>query len=149
MYPSPLTRSYVSSSRKRKLLLSFRQVGSKEAHDPRRGDASRVAELVLLSRWLLDVDDSRVDGEREREREREHNEHGNVVAVRPRSNGERDGERAEATGNHRRGSTVRDVPSVQRAKVRAEDQHDREHRQRWPRGEEQAERKRQQPRARQ
>lgn len=126
----------------------YRQVGSKEAYDPRRGDASRVAELVVLPRELLVVGDSLVDGEREREHD---DEQRRDVAVGARADGQRDGERAAATRHDDGGPAVHHVPIVQGPQVRPEDLHDvgRQHRQRRrrPRGEEQTERQREQSRA--
>lgn len=114
-------------------------MGSKEAYDPRRGNASRMAELSVLPRELLLVGDSLVDGERERE----HDDERRDVAVRARTDGERDCERAAATGDDDGGSAVHYVPAVQGSQVHAKGLRnvERRHRQwRRPDGEEQAER---------
>lgn len=123
-------------------------MGSKETYDPRRGDASRVADFVVVFAYeLLLVGDSLVDGEYEREYDND--ECRDTAGIRARAaNGERDRERAAATGDDDGGPTVHDVPVVQGSQVRAESLHrHRRHRQRrWPDCEEQAERQREQSR---
>lgn len=130
----------------------YYQMGSKEAYDPRRGDAPRVADFVVVfARELLLVGDNLVDGEREREYD--DNEHRDAAGIRARSaDGERDCERAAATSDNDGGSAVHDVPAVQESQVRPEGLHGhRRHRQRRqrrrrPDGKEQVERQREQSR---
>lgn len=124
------------------------QVGSKETYDPWRGDASRVADFVVIfAREFLLVGNSLVDSEREREYDDD--ERGDAAGIRARTaDGERDRERAAATGDNDGGSIVHGVPAIQRSQVCAEGLHGHwRHRQRrWPDGEEQAERQREQSR---
>lgn len=126
----------------------YYQMGSKEAYDPRRGDASRVADFVVVFACeLLLVGDSLVDGEYEREYD--DNERRDAAGIRAHSaDGERDCERAATMGADDGGPAVHDVPAVQGSQVRTEGLHGhRRHRQRrWPDGEEQAERQREQSR---
>lgn len=92
---------------------SYHQVGSKETHDPRRGDASRVADFVVFFACeLLLLGDSLVDGKREREHDDD--ERRDVAGIRAlAADSERDCERAATTSDDNGGSTVHDVPAVQ------------------------------------
>lgn len=121
-------------------------MGSKETYDPRRGDASRVADFVVVfARELFLVGNSLIDGEREREHDDDKRR--DAAGIRARSaDGERDCERAAAAGDDDGGPIVHGVPVVQGSQVRAEGLHGhRRHGQRrWPDGEEQAERQREQ-----
>lgn len=91
---------------------------------------------LSLSRELVILNDGLVDCERERqlELEREHSHGGVLVAVRPRANGERDGERATAASDDRRRPCVHHVSFIQGPEARAEDQHGGQHGQHGPRG---------------
>lgn len=83
-----------------------------------------MADIVLVTRELLFVGDSVVDGERERE----HNddERRDVAGVRTcAADGERDRQRTAATSDDDGGSTVHDVPIIQRSQIRAEGLHGR------------------------
>jgi len=86
-------------------------VGSKEAYDPRRGDASRVVDFVVVfAHELLFIGDN---FDSERKREYDDNERRNATGIRTRStDSERDCERTATTSNDDGGPTVHDVPII-------------------------------------
>lgn len=126
----------------------YYKMGSKETHDPRRGDASRVADFVVFfARELVFLGDSLGDGKREREHDDD--ERRDVAGICAcTTNSERDCQRATAASNDDGRSAVHNVPALQGSQVRSKsfDRHRRHRQWRWLNGKEQVEWQREQSR---